>query len=118
MRFKCGKGTMLVCNAPIDRQTVGRTDVLTGEVIQPYYLVLREAAKIAGVKHVVEKGDCPLVGITEHPASDGKTIVMAIELRAARDRLPREDSRHARTCLARKRQIGFNRSSSERSSHV
>ena len=76
--FKLGKGTILVCNAPIDRQAVGRTDVLTGEAIQPYYLVLREAAKIAGVRHAVEKGDCPFVGITEHPASDGKTIVVAI----------------------------------------
>ena len=34
--------------------------------------------KIAGVKRVVEKGDCPWVGITEHPAEDGSTIVMAI----------------------------------------
>lgn len=77
-RFTRGKGAMLVCNAPIDRQTVGRTDVLTGEAIQSYYLVLREAARIAGVKHVVEKGDCPFVGITEHPAADGRTIVIAI----------------------------------------
>ena len=76
--FKCGKGRIMVCNAPIDRQTVGRTDVLTGASIMPYYLVLAEAAKIAGVKHVVERGDCPLVGLTEHPAPDGSTIVMAI----------------------------------------
>jgi hypothetical protein len=27
---------------------------------------------------VVEKGDCPWVGITEHPVADGSTIVMAI----------------------------------------
>ena len=76
--FRCGKGRILVCNAPIDRQAVERTDVLTGETVMPYYLVLREAAKIAGVRHVVEKGDCPWVGITEHPAEDGSTIVMAI----------------------------------------
>ena len=67
-----------MCNAPIDRQSIARTDVFTGENIQPYYLVLREAAKIAGVKTVVEKGDCPWVGFTEHPAADGSTIVMAI----------------------------------------
>ena len=46
--------------------------------MQPYYLVFREAAKVAGLRHVVEKGDCPWVGITEHPANDGSTIVMAI----------------------------------------
>jgi hypothetical protein len=77
-KFKNGKGTVLMCNAPIDRQAIARTDVFTGETIQPYYLVLREAAKIAGVKTVVEKGDCPWVGFTEHPAADGSTIVMAI----------------------------------------
>ena len=77
-KFAYGKGRILVCNAPIDRQTVDRTDVLTGERVMPYYLVLCEAARIAGVKGVVEKGDCPWVGITEHPAPDGSTIVMAI----------------------------------------
>ena len=77
-RFKCGKGTVLVCNAPIDRQAIMRTDAFTGEKVQPYYLVFREAMKIAGVKRVVEKGDCPWVGITEHPAADGSAIVMAI----------------------------------------
>ena len=77
-RFRLGKGQMLVCNAPLDRQAVARTDVLTGERIQPYYLVFREAAKCAGVKHVVEKGDCPYVGLTEHPAADGSTVVVAI----------------------------------------
>ena len=76
--FKCGRGRILVCNAPIDRQTIARADALTGESVMPYYLVLRETARIAGVKHVVEKGDCPWVGITEHPAQDGSTIVMAI----------------------------------------
>ena len=77
-KFSYGKGTVLLCNAPIDRQTIGRADALTGKWVQPYYLVFREAAKIAGLKHVVEKSDCPWVGITEHPAKDGATIVMAI----------------------------------------
>ena len=77
-KFAYGKGTVLLCNAPIDRLAVGRTDALTGKWVQPYYLVLREAAKVAGLRHAVEKGDCPWVGITEHPADDGSTIVMAI----------------------------------------
>ena len=77
-RFASGKGTVFVCNAPIDRATVARTDVLTGENIQPYYLVLRMAANAARISRVVEKGDCPWVAFTEHPASDGSTIVMAI----------------------------------------
>jgi hypothetical protein len=77
-KFAHGKGVVLLCNAPIDRQTIDRTDVVSGERPQPYYLVFREAAKIAGVRHVVEKGDCPWVGLTEHPAADGSTIVMAI----------------------------------------
>jgi hypothetical protein len=77
-KFANGKGTVITCNAPIDRQAIARSDAFTGEKIHPYYLVLKEAAKIAGVKQVVEKGDCPYVGITEHPAADGRTIVMAI----------------------------------------
>ena len=77
-RFASGKGTVFVCNAPIDRATVARTDVLTGENIQPYYLVLRMAANAARISRVVEKGDCPWVAFTEHPASDGSTIVMAV----------------------------------------
>ena len=77
-RFRRGKGSVLLCNAPIDRLTVDRSDALTGPKPQPYYLVFREAAKIAGLKHKVEKGDCPWVGLTEHPAANGTTIVMAI----------------------------------------
>ena len=77
-RFCCGKGWVMVANAPVDRQTIGRSDVLTGERIQPYYLMFREAAKTAGLKAVVAKGDCPYVGITEHPTADGSTIVIAI----------------------------------------
>ncbi len=77
-KFAYGKGTVLVCHAPIDRQTIARSDTLTGKTLMPYYLVFREAMKIAGVKRVVEKGDCPYVGLTEHPAPDGSTIVMAI----------------------------------------
>ena len=77
-KFGLGRGTVVLCNAPIDRLAVSKTNAFTGESIEPYYLVFREAARVAGVRHVVEKGDCPWVGITEHPAVDGKTIVMAI----------------------------------------
>lgn len=77
-RFRSGKGQMLVCNSPLDRQAIARTDVFTGESIQPYYLVFREAAKLAGVAHAVEKGDCPYVGLTEHPAAGGATVVVAV----------------------------------------
>ena len=44
----------------------------------PYYLVFREAARLAGLRPVVEKADCPSVVLTEHPASEGKTIVIAL----------------------------------------
>ena len=77
-KFGLGRGTVVLCNAPIDRLAVSKTNTFTGERIEPYYLVFREAARVAGVRHVVEKGDCPWVGITEHPAGAGKTIVMAI----------------------------------------
>ena len=77
-RFRRGKGTVMVCNAPIDRQAIARTDCFTGERVQPYHLVMRAAARTAGLRHVVEKGDCPYVCLTEHPAKDGATIVMAI----------------------------------------
>ena len=77
-KFANGRGTVFLCNAPIDRLAVSKTNTLTGEHIEPYYLVFREAAKAAGISHVVEKGDCPWVGITEHPAADGATVVMAI----------------------------------------
>jgi hypothetical protein len=77
-KFAKGKGQVLLCNAPLDQAAVERTDVLTGSDIQPYYLVFRAAADAAQIRRVVEKGDCPWVGFTEHPTADGKTIVMAI----------------------------------------
>ena len=77
-RHRVGKGQVILFNAPIDRLAVDRTDALTGKWIQPYYLPFRETAKFAGVKHMVEKGDCPWICLTEHPAEDGSTIVMAI----------------------------------------
>ena len=78
-RFALGKGQLFVCNSPIDVEAINRSDALTGERIIPYHLVLSETAKRAGVRRVVEKADdCPWVCLTEHPAADGSTIVMAI----------------------------------------
>ena len=77
-RFALGKGSVYLINAPVDRATVARTNVLTGRDIVPYYLLFREAAKAAGLKLAVTKGDCPYVGLTEHPAGDGRTIVIAV----------------------------------------
>ena len=31
-----------------------------------------------GLKTAVAKGDCPYIGITEHPTADGRTSVIAI----------------------------------------
>ena len=77
-KFAYGKGTVMVVNSPVDRLTISRTDVLTGANVMPYYLLFREAAKVAGIRTKVAKGECPYVGITEHPTADGKTVVVAI----------------------------------------
>ena len=87
-RFRNGRGAVLLCNASIDRQAIARADAFTGERVAPYYLVLREAARAAGLRHKVEKGDCPWVGITEHPAEGGSTIVMAINFEPRDMRCP------------------------------
>ena len=71
-------GWVMVVNGPVDRMTIDRTDVLTGERVMPYNLLFKEAAKTAGIRTAVEKGDCPWVCLTEHPSSDGSTIVMAV----------------------------------------
>ena len=68
----------MVANGPFDRQTIARTDVVQGGKLMPYYLIFREAAKVAGVENVVKKGDCPYVALTEHPTADGGTVVVAI----------------------------------------
>ena len=65
-------------NAPIDRDAFLRAGAFEGDNPNPLYLVYREAARIAGVRRVVEKGDCPCIGLTEHPAGDGRTIVVAV----------------------------------------
>ena len=83
-RFRYGNGIVLLVNSPIDRATVERRDALTGPCIMPYYLIFREAMFIAGVKRTVEKGDCPYVGITEHPCGNDRTIVIAINFEPRR----------------------------------
>ena len=77
-RFRYGKGTVMVVNSPVDTASIGRTDCFTGTTPTPFYLFYRTAAQIAGIKTVVEKGECPYVCFTEHPAADGSTIVVAI----------------------------------------
>ena len=77
-KFRYGKGWVVVVNAPVDRATIARTDCLTGPHVMPYYLMFREAAKIAGIRTKVAKGDCPYVAFTEHPAPDGSTVVVGI----------------------------------------
>ena len=76
--FKYGKGHVVVVNSPVDREAISRNDCFTGENIAPFYRLFRTAAQIAGIKTKVVKGDCPYVCFTEHPAEDGRTIVMAI----------------------------------------
>ncbi len=76
--FKNGKGTVVLCNSPIDRATISRTDVLTGKTIMPYYLVLAKVRQLAGIRSRVEKRDCPQVAVTIHPASDGSSVVVAV----------------------------------------
>ena len=77
-RFRSGEGQLFICNGPLDQQTVERTDVLAGERIQPYYLVLRDVMRTVATGGCVVKGDCPQVVLTEHPFADGATAVVAI----------------------------------------
>ena len=77
-RFAYGKGTVYLVTVPIDRATIARTDVVTGESVVPYYLMVREAAKNAKLLRRVVKGECPYVGFTEHPTADGGEIVVAV----------------------------------------
>ena len=74
-----GKGRVVFVNAAIERESFRSAGAYFGDGINPLYLVYREAAKIAGVKRVVEKNEsCPNVGLTEHKLSDGNTIIVAV----------------------------------------
>ena len=75
----CGKGRVVFVNAAIERESFCREGAYFGDGLNPLYLVYREAAKIAGVKRVVEKNEsCPNVGLTEHKLSAGNTIIVAV----------------------------------------
>ena len=78
MRFRNGKGKVYMINAPIDNETIARSDTVTGKNVEPFYLMLQEVAKDSGLPRRIVKDDCPYVGITEHPTADGGEIVVAI----------------------------------------
>ena len=73
-----GRGRVVFVNAPIERDAFLRAGAFEGDNPNPLYLVYREAARIAGVRRVVEKLDAPCVGFTEHPVGDGRTVVVAV----------------------------------------
>ena len=74
-----GKGRVVFVNAAIERESFLCAGAYFGDALNPLYLVYREAAKIAGVKRVVEKSElCPNVGLTEHKAPDGAIVVVAV----------------------------------------
>ena len=74
-----GKGKVVYVNSAIERDSFLQGGAYFGKGLNPLYLVYREAAKVAGVKRVVEKSAaCPNVGLTEHPDGKGGVIVVAI----------------------------------------
>ena len=74
-----GKGRVVFVNAAIERESFLGAGAYFGDALNPLYLVYREAAKIAGVKRVVEKPAFgPNVGLTEHKASDGTIVIVAV----------------------------------------
>lgn len=77
-RFALGKGQVFVINSPVDRAAIARTDVFQGEKIVPYYKMFRAVAAAASLKRTVVKGDCPQVVFTEHPADNGRMIIVAV----------------------------------------
>ncbi len=76
--FKCGKGRIVVANGSFDRNAIERADCFTGKNPVGYWRLFAKARELAGVKGVVEKVECPWVGVTEHPVVGGSTIVVAI----------------------------------------
>ena len=83
-----GKGRVIVVNAPLDVYAVERADAPAGADSNPLHLIYREAMRIAGVKRLVEKGDAPSVGLTEHAFGDGRTLVVAVNYGPAPIRCP------------------------------
>lgn len=87
-KFKYGKGVVMVVNSPVDSAAINRTDCFTGAYVTPFYKFFREAAKVAGVKTKVAKGDNPYVAFTEHPAPDGSTVVVGINFEPRAQKCP------------------------------
>ena len=75
--YRYGKGNVVYCNFPIESDSFGRTDCFAGKSVNPRYLVYKTAARLAGVKRVVEK-ELPNVGLTEHRTAEGTTVVVAV----------------------------------------
>ena len=66
-------------NGAIERDSFLQGGAYFGKDLNPLYLVYRTAARLAGVRRVVEKSAaCPNVGLTEHPDGTGRVIVVAI----------------------------------------
>ncbi len=74
-----GKGKVVYVNSAIERDSFLQGGAYFGANLNPLYLVYREAARLAGVRRVVEKSAaCPNVGLTEHPDGADGTVVVAI----------------------------------------
>lgn len=74
-----GKGKVVYVNAAIERDSYLRGGAYFGKDLNPLYLVYRAAARLAGVRRLVEKDEAfPNVGLTEHPDGTGGAIVVAV----------------------------------------
>ena len=74
-----GKGKVVYVNGAIERDSFLQGGAYFGKDLNPLHLVYRTAARLAGVRRVVEKSAaCPNVGLTEHPDGTGRVIVVAI----------------------------------------
>ena len=77
--YDYGKGKVVYVNSAIERDSFLQGGAYFGKDLNPLYLVYRTAARLAGVRRVVEKSAaCPNVGLTEHPDGTGRVIVVAI----------------------------------------
>jgi len=73
-----GKGKVVYVNFGMDQDAVGRSTAFSGKNPEPYYLIYRLAAEIAGIRRRVTT-DVPTVGLTEHPdAKTGRMVVVAV----------------------------------------
>ena len=102
----CGNGRILIVNAPVDISSIDRSDCFEGAAscrassnhpqvrLNPAYLVYREAMRIAGVRRLVEKGDAPSVGLTEHAFGDGRTLIVAVNYGPTPVRCPIQTAGH------------------------